>query len=222
VKKVIKYSVVLLALCIGATILFAQGSWKQVKDSDGIKVFTRPVEGSDMDEFMGVTTIDVPYGVVGEVLRDIPAQTEWMADCMASKLLKTIAENDLVVYNATKTPWPVSNRDVVLKTSTSIDLKKGVVNVNFKAVNDAEFPAKDGFVRMPDLTGKWKLERLEPSKTKVTYNIKANPGGSIPSSIANMTSKNLPFKTLKNLKKMVTKEKYVESAKAKYGKNFGI
>jgi len=59
----------------------AASDWKLAIQKDGIEVSTRPVKGSDFDEFMGTADIDASIDVVYAVFKDIPAATQWMADC---------------------------------------------------------------------------------------------------------------------------------------------
>ena len=209
--------VITVFLLFFAANLGAQEEWRLVKNSNGIRVFTRPLANSSLDEFKGAAVINASLEVVAELIRDVDAQPEWMADCIEARIVKKFTEEDMLVYNVTRAPWPVSNRDVVVRSSGKIDTKSGRVSVTFKAVNEPSVPHKSGHVRITDLLGQWHLKKAGDDKTGVVFIIRANPGGSIPASIANMTSKNIPYRTLMNMKKMVQKEKYRELAKKHQG-----
>ncbi|MCX7678837.1 MAG: START domain-containing protein [Spirochaetes bacterium] len=196
--------------------LNAQHDWHEVKNSDGIKIYTRPTPGSPLDEFKGIAIIDSPIEVIVEVLRDVEAQPEWMADCIEAKVLKRISENDYLVYSMNRAPWPVSNRDVVVRSIGNADIPNGKVKIIFTALKDSSIPPRPGVVRMTELVGQWHLKKINSHKTEVVFIIKANPGGNIPPRLANLTSKEIPFKTLRNLRKMVKKEKYILLAQEKY------
>ncbi len=204
-------------LIVIGTNLGAQEEWRMVKNSDGIRVFTRPLADSSLDEFKGVAMINASLEVVAELIRDVNAQPEWMADCIEARVVKKYSDEDMLVYNVTRAPWPVSNRDVVVRSRGRVDPKSGKVSITFKAVDEPSVPKKSGHVRITDLLGQWHLKKEGDDKTSVVYIIRANPGGSIPASIANMTSKNIPHRTLLNMKKMVQKEKYRELAKKHQG-----
>jgi hypothetical protein len=203
-------------LIITAAALRAQGEWSLVRNSDGIRVFTKPSENSSLDQFMGKTVVDAKLEVVVELIRDVDAQPQWMADCIEARVVKKYTEEDILVYNVTRAPWPVSNRDVVVRSRGGIDVKSGKVSIIFNAVKDSPVPPRSGIVRMTDLLGQWHLKSAGDNKTEVIYIMRANPAGNIPASIANMTSKNIPFRTLSNMKQMVKKEKYINLAREKY------
>lgn len=94
-----------------------------------------------------------------------------------------------------------------------IDFRNGKGSVFSVAMGDPSVPPRKGFVRVKEVLDMRNLERPGPDQTRVAYTIKANPGGSIPPSIANLSNKNLPLKTLRNMRMMVLKEKYIELAK---------
>lgn len=223
-KKLSYFSIsVLLTGLVVVSALYGAAKWQKVKSDDGITVFTRDVKGSDLDEFMGVTYINKHISVLLALLDDIPAQTQWMKDCINAKLIYKKGDFYRIVYNATHAPWPVTNRDVVVKTVLKLHQKKGMAVVSIKNTTDSRAPVKKGIVRMPGLTGSWTLCYMSDTRTKVIYRINANIGGSVPATLANMTAKDIPFGTLKGMKKMVNKPKYTAEGKklfAKYGKGW--
>lgn len=211
-----KKIIIAALIVVSAAALWAQGEWSLVRNSDGIRVFTKPSENSSLDQFMGKTVVDARLEVVVELIRDVDAQPQWMADCIEARVVKKYTEEDILVYNVTRAPWPVSNRDVVVRSRGGIDVKSGKVSIVFNAVKDSPVPPRSGIVRMTDLLGQWHLKKVGDNKTEVIYIMRANPAGNIPASIANMTSKNIPFRTLSNMKQMVKKDKYINLARERY------
>ena len=67
----------------------------------------------------------------------------------------------------------VSARDVVL------DVRPEVNGCAWSEVTD-RVPPQSGAVRMPLLRGSWRIEAIDPSRSRVTYEIAVRPGGSIP------------------------------------------
>lgn len=195
------------------TTLLIAGEWKEVRNEQGIRVYTRSFEGSDMDEFRGVGVINAGIDVIGEVLRDIPALTQWMPDLKYAKIVSMKNRNNLIIYNVIHGPGPVSDRDVFVESKASADYDKGVVTITMRAVMKNSRGLRSGCERVAFLNGMYILKYLDRGKTQVTYQVKSDPGGWIPASIANMTSKEFPYKTLLGLRKMVTKNTYIERAK---------
>jgi hypothetical protein len=207
------YSVVLSFLLAMPAGVMAADDWKLAIQKDGIEVSTRPVKGSDLDEFMGTADINASIDVVYAVIKDIPAATQWMADCKENREIRKIDANTSVQFNVTKAPWPVSDREALCIVFEKKDEKTGKITFEFHETNDPPVPVGKGNVRMPEISGQWVLVPINPDHTKVIYTAKSNPGGSIPKSLANMKSKDIPFNTLVGLKMMVKKDKYKKAAK---------
>ena len=208
------YSVILSFLVAIPAGVMAAGDWKLAIQKDGIEVSTRPVKGSDLDEFIGTADIDASIDVVYAVIKDIPAATQWMADCKESREIRKIDEYTSVQLNVTKAPWPVWDREALCLVTEKKDEKTGKITFDFHETNDPSVPVGKGNVRMPEISGQWILIPVNRDYTKAIYTAKSNPGGSIPKAIANLKSKEIPYNTLLGLKMMVKKDKYKKAAKS--------
>jgi hypothetical protein len=209
------YSIILSFLVAMPTGVVAASDWKLAIQKDGIDVSTRPVKGSDFDEFMGTADIDASIDVVYAVIKDVPAATQWMADCKENREISKIDEHTSVQFNVTKSPWPVSDREALVIVTEKKDEKTGKITFAFHETNDTSVPVGKGNVRMPEISGQWILTPVNQDHTKVIYTVKSNPGGSLPKSLANMKSKEIPYNTLMGLKMMVKKDKYKKVAKSR-------
>ena len=211
-RRIIGFHITLLTIIIGIistpVVALSESEWTPVLQRDDIEVFTRAVSGSDLDEFLGTMIIDSPVNVIEAVIDDVPAAPQWMADCREARTIRRIDENSSVVLNVTKTPWPVWDRETLVLSTKRRDVKMGTVMFRFHSIHDPTVPVGKKNVRIPAVDGQWILSPLDKKRTKVTYTVKSNPGGSIPKFIAAQRSKDIPYKTLLGLKKMVKKEKY--------------
>ena len=61
-------------------------------------------------------------------------------------------------------------------------------------------PEEKGFVRVAQVEGYWKFVPKGDNLTEVTYQVHTEPGGSVPSWLANKFVVDAPFNTLKALK----------------------
>lgn len=204
----IKCSFIIWVLLLNPAI--SSVKWKLIKYSSGIKVYTREAADSDIDEFMGTAIIRADLSVIEAVIGDIPAQTKWMHNCIESRLIKMKSENVRIIYNVTDAPWPVNDRDAVVRTEVNRDPQKGQSIISIRSINYPGISVKNGRFRMPKLTGNWRFYYLGPGRTKCVYRIRANPGGSIPVWLANRTARDVPYETLSGLKRMVQKQKYID------------
>jgi len=66
-------------------------------------------------------------------------------------------------------------------------------------------PEEKGYVRVAQVDGFWKLVPKGDNLTEVTYQVHTEPGGSVPSWLANKFVVDAPFNTLKALKQHAEK-----------------
>lgn len=173
--------------------------WELAMDKDGIKVYTRYIEGSKLKEFKATTEINAPLQEMMNLLKDGDHMKDWTASCSESRLLKKVSENELFVYSKTVAPWPVKDRDhiILMKFKQQAD---GSILVSLDGKPDY-IPVTSSSVRVPYLKGFWHLTTIDDRTTQITYQIHASPGGSIPTWLANSAVVEIPFYTFKNLQK---------------------
>jgi hypothetical protein len=183
--------------------------WEQLEDDEGIRVWQREIEGTSLVEFRGRGVVDAPIQDVLAVVHDADRSTEWMESCNGSHTVEYKSPLRVISYNRTESPAPlVSDRDVVVESTYVITPAAKKIRMEFRSVAHEKAPALDGVVRMPKLEGYWELVYGGPKKTEVTYQIQADPGGSLPSWIVNWASKSIPFDTIRNLRSQVKKGGY--------------
>lgn len=183
----------------------AAPKWEHVTTEDGIRVTSREVKGRDFPTFRGRGMVNANIYQVMAVLRDTKRHTEWMASCIDARMIEKINEYEYVVYSRTKAPWPVSDRDAVFKSKTTVDREKLIVTVKFWAVRSKRKRPVDGVVRMTRLRGSYKFTAKGWNKTLVDYMVDANPEGSLPGWIARLATKKIPLVTIQRLRKQARK-----------------
>lgn len=175
--------------------------WSLDKQKDGIDVYTRPVEGSGIKAFKGVAEVGANIESILELLRDSSRFKTWFPNTPESKLLSR--DGDVAYqYSVMGTPWPMADRDNVLRSVTTRDTLTGVVEIEVNAAPDY-YPVQKGRVRVQKAHGTWTLVPAGPDKTLVTFTMHLEPGGGIPQWLINTRIVATPFEALTNLRKVV-------------------
>ncbi len=214
IRTRIFFMIVLALSFLSASCYSSQNSWTEAMDKKGIKVYSRPLPGSELMEFKAIGVLDADMEVLRAVLRDIPSYPQWMSNCRETSILKKLDQDNYLIYYVQSLPWPIANRDVVLKASTTVRLDEGFVLVKLQSVNDSKVVMDENRVRMGDFAGDLLLEFIDAEHTRITFTIKADPAGSLPSKGVNAGTLNVPYRTLVGMKKMVKMKKYIKAAAA--------
>ncbi|WET09343.1 MULTISPECIES: START domain-containing protein [unclassified Pseudomonas] len=195
-----------MAVLCGFTVLFAATAqaedWQVAKDEDGIKVSLSEVAGSKYKAYRGVTVIKAPVAKIEALQEDAVGACTWIHECKSQKLLKQEG-NKSWTYTQFKAPFPVTDRDSILEITTS-KAADGSVTRTLLEVPTYQ-PEVKGYVRVAQVEGYWKLVPKGANETEVTYQVHTEPGGSVPSWLANKFVVDAPFNTLKALKERAEK-----------------
>lgn len=180
-----------------APVLSAEAEWELARDEDGIQVYLQAVPGSPYKAYRGVTTINTNLAALRAIQEDVEGACGWVHECKAQKLLK---HDGAVAWTYTQfnTPWPVTPRDAVVKITTSEGVD-GSLRRDLEGV-PAYVEERDGFVRVTKVEGFWLLEPKGAGAVRVTYQVHTEPGGSVPSWLANRFVIEAPYDTLFDLR----------------------
>lgn len=178
-------------------------AFKQFDEAEGISLFKRQSEGQELPDFRGEVTINAPAFQIVRVLEDVQHHTEWMFRCAESVELKRFDDERVLLYNRTDSPWPIWDRDVIVETHKEEAADGRTITLSFRNTDSKLRPVPEKVVRMPRLVGFYRLERLEGGATKLSYQVTADPGGSVPRWIAERVARDLPYQTLSRLRRRV-------------------
>lgn len=177
--------------------------------NDWLKIFTCPVPSSDFLSFVGVATIDAPQHSVLSLLYDIESATEWVWKTREMRILQELNENSegRVVYQLVSAPWPVSDREIITRSTAYMDPDTKEAFIRMECLPDF-IPETGRYVRVRKLEGAWNILPLDENHCRVVLRLHIEPAGEIPSWLANIAVIDTPYHTLNNMRDMVKREKY--------------
>lgn len=212
-----KVPVLILSIILITSFTMAEPGWNYQTTKNGVAIYTRHVKNSTLDEVKVVATLLTPMEVAGAVLADVDAYPQWMTDCREARVLKKVDQVDNITYVVIPTPWPVKDRDVVLRSNTWADFKRDIVVSEFEAIESNLKPPVETYVRIHEMRGRWVFEKIAPGKTRTTFITWADPAGAIPQWVVNMKNTENPYRTMLGMKRMVKTEKYIKAAQNRAG-----
>jgi hypothetical protein len=200
---------VLLLLTLLSNSVYAEraNTWKLVKEGDGITLYSRPVAESAFHETRGILTVPHNMNTVVALLSDFEGFNQWFYQRYGTRLLKRVSKIEHYDYSITKAPWPVADRDLIIHSIFSQLPQSKVIKIELEGVKDY-IPQVEGLVRTEHYKGSWIITPLEKNLTEIIFYSHAEPGGSLPAWLVNMSVVDIPFNSLVALKKQLTLSKY--------------
>ena len=132
--------------------------WERIIKQSGITVYRREDPKSNMFEFKGQGIIKAEIPKIIALLQDVKLMPKWVEGCKRAKLLyKNFDENSynmrikdyrMIIYGENKVPWPLSNRDYILRGRIAYSKKRDAAYINLLNTKHKKMPPKKGIVRM--------------------------------------------------------------------------
>ncbi len=206
-NTIIRQLVFAAALFSGGGVWAAE--WTFAGESQGIKTYTRDVEGKPWKDFKGVMEVNVSVVSVAAALADISTMHQWFFMLKEARYLDARPLDNCYVYIDVEGIWPVKPRDAAAHITVSQDPQSLEVRINVDAVPDYVKP-REGYVRIPSMHSSWRLIPLSKNQTRIELIGNADPGGAIPMPILNMIITTMPKETLKGMRKHLKKPEYAD------------
>lgn len=197
----------ILPLLLLAGSLYAAPEWQVTRSAQGVEVATRNVAGSQIAESRAVVHLQgVSVAAVAVLLRNMALQHEWVDSVDESRTLELLSASERIDYTLSKAPWPVADRDAVVRTRESVDAASGVVQIESHALPDY-LPEQKGVVRVRKVDSVWTITPLADGGVEVVYQVHSEPGGNLPAWLINRVVYEQPFKTLLQLRDYLARSK---------------
>jgi hypothetical protein len=203
----------MLALSSFAGLALAEddgAGWQTLYEERGVLVSTREEPGVDLPSLRGQTSLNAGVLHLLAILLDDQHSTEWAKGADETQVLRRIDERSQVVYAHSRQPWPVKDRDLVMKRTVEVLEPGKAYRVHLVCVPE-ERARVENVVRVRRCETTFVLRAVDASHTQVDYRVHADPDGHIPAWIIRKASRSIPADTLRGLAKQV------ELTRGKYG-----
>jgi hypothetical protein len=173
-------------------------AWELAYEADNLRIYTRPYVGSQLDEIRGVVRIKASLNAAMALLKDAEFNRYWVYRSGGARILQQSGFLQAYVYGIVDAPWPMDDRDTVVRFDYQQDA--GTKEITIEISNHPDFiPVRDGYIRVAEFGGFWKLKPLEEGWLEVTYDVYGDPGGWIPAWLANRAAMISVKNTLRNM-----------------------
>ncbi len=183
--------------------------WELLSDEDGIKTYRETNPARDIVSFRGEATLNTSIEKLAAVLSTPELRKEWVDSLAETHTIERTNALDRIEYVRASVPWPFQDRDFVFRVQITLGQAPESIFIKMNSVDDPREPPHPGVVRGNILHAYYFLKDVSTPQapaTQVIVEIAADPKGSIPTWIVNLTQKNWPNNTLHALEKVSRRE----------------
>lgn len=177
----------------------AAQSWNFVKEQDGIKIYTRQEANKPLKAYKGVVDIQAPAEKIFTMIEDVH-HTEWWDPNLSEIKVLAYEKNKMAQYYLVfDSPWPVSNRDLYVDVTVTIDRVKSIFTVAAVAIA-RPMPEHGEMVRIRNYRQTWTISSTGKDSAQVVLEGYVDPAGNIPVWISNMIIIQSPLNAILGVK----------------------
>ncbi|MBJ6138322.1 START domain-containing protein [Marinobacter litoralis] len=180
--------------------------WVLQKQVENIRIYAMDQPGSGFRAFKAVADLNVPINDLMAVMINPESCKEWVHNCSESFAFGKGNFHDRYAYSVNDMPWPVSDRDYVLRIRTRGNADTGEVVMDLNATPGMRAETKSR-VRV-DVSNT--LYRFTPTEqgTHMVWIQHTEPNGALPEWLVNQLVIDIPVKSLQALEAVARKERY--------------
>ena len=197
-------------LCLVGFVQAQEAKWELKKDKNDVKVYVREAADSPIKELKMAFEVEANMNAIIALLQDVEAIPDWVYKCSEAHVVKEVSAEEEYYYNRIDFPWPMSDRDFVVRSLLTRDPSNNTMRSESWIAPDM-VPEKEGVVRIKELHLWWNFIPKSNGVVHIDYYLKSNPGGYIPAWMVNMAIDQGPLQTIKRFKKALKNPKYKDA-----------
>jgi len=198
------FVIILLLLFISSVNLAGQNfdktDWVLSTTEDNLKLYTRDSDQSGVKEVRIKTEIANTLEELMSVLGNVSKYESWVYKCSEAKMVKIVTENDYYYYSRYDLPFPLSDRDIVVR---SRQWEKDGIFYSHSTLSRNMVSAKKSIVRIQEFDAHWRITPKTNGVLEIDYVVQTHPGGSLPNWAINLGIAKGPIETMKSLIKQL-------------------
>lgn len=183
--------------------VLTQDEWKLHKVQDNSSLWTKNLNNSRLLQFKLETTASNNLEEIYNIILDVENMSKWYDKVKSVKLLKRNSETEAIYLLEYEIPLPFENRISTVKGNMFFDRKSGIIKVNTEY---HPYLLSGSVSKMPLITilkSTWEITSLKSGGIRIVHSGYMDPGGNIPVWLTNEGVTSGPFKTIRNLKKLL-------------------
>lgn len=185
----------------------SQSEWQLFKEKDSIQVYFRQAPDSHMREVKILAWFQASLSSVVTLINDVENFGKWQDHSREVRKLEGHSPTDYIFYNLANFPWPLTDREFVMRATMKQDPVTYTVIFRSEAIPDY-LPLNDQYIRVSETISQWKIRPLKKDYLELEYYLRSDPGGSIPAWMVNLALQSGPFNVMKKLKELAQSRQY--------------
>lgn len=181
-------------------------NWSLRKETNHIQVYTVDQPNSSFQAFKAVAVLDVPIENLMAVMINPKSCVQWVHNCTESYAFGSGDFYERYAYSVNNMPWPVTDRDYVLRIRTRGQQADGEIVMDLNAIPDQR-AAEDDYIRVDKSDTLYRFVP-EDDQTRLIWIQHTEPNGSLPGWLVNTLLVDIPIRSMEQLERIAKWDRY--------------
>jgi hypothetical protein len=171
------------------------GSWTFDSRERGITVSKRESSGDTLSAFRGEGVVHAHVLQVLAVILDVREVERWAYGVTSARSVRHIDDRTELIYLYSNTPWPVRDRDMVVRRTVSVMKPGEEFAISLRCEPNGARPRAD-MIRVRECESSFRVRKIDAENTAVIYEMSLDPEGRVPHWASAWVARTAPVKTL--------------------------
>ena len=179
-------------------------NWIYSHTASDVMIFRKAETVSGHACFRGVTTADFHISKILGPFSNVSLAPDWITMLKTMIAIQDKSVHADLVYQLFNLPWPVQDRDLVMRRDWTFDKKTRSVRVLYTSIVDERFPPVDGVVRAHTSHTQWHFTVVPGNRHRTIVELESilDSKGNLPVLLTNFIQSQCPHKIVSGLVKM--------------------
>jgi hypothetical protein len=196
-----KINFIFLLMAVNIYLFGNDVQWIKVKLEKGVTVYRAKID--TRTSFRGVGHLKGKPEELICIIENPAGWKNWIENFKTGNLIENKNHNHKIFYQVIKSPFPISDRDVVYESKIIRD-SQDKIRIEMKSVTHPKAPKSNG-VRMNIIFTRYIIETMKEGTMRVTFETLSEPGGARPNFLVNWASENYPITLFEGLRRELNK-----------------
>lgn len=187
------------------TSIFGQTDCALKIDKDEVKVYTCNAENTKIKSLKTLVHVRATPQQIIDIVLNVNDYGSWQYHTINAHILERKSETELIYYTEIVSPWPASNRDLVVNLKIENNVEARSMMIYAHSIPDY-IPHKKGIVRIPMSKSQWTVKPINDSELSVEFNMLVDPGGTVPAWLINLVAAEAPYESFRNFKTKIERQ----------------
>lgn len=171
------------------------GEWRLERREHGITVSRRDQAGEELAAFRGEGRVKAHVLQVLAVILDVREVERWAYGITDAHSVGHVDDRTELVYLYSDTPWPVRDRDMVVRRSVHIIKPGSEFGISLRCEPNASNVRK-GVIRVRACNSSFRIRKVDAEHTEIVYEMSLDPEGALPNWASAWVARTAPVRTL--------------------------